>query len=291
MAKDAALCQAVILFKMFIHNINPVLLSIGPLQIRYYGLVYAIGFIASYLLLQRLAKKGDVKNLDASAVDAFIIYLILGTIIGARVLLFVFYYPSTLLSDPLEVFWIWHGGMSFHGGLLGAVAASMIFCRKYKVSFYKLADFMVLPLALALFFGRIANFINGELVGTITTPEKTPWCVVFKGYEGCRHPSQLYEAVKNLFIFFTLIIVYTNKELKKKLKDGMIFWSFVLMYGVLRFIITFWRDDPAMLLGLSGGQLLSIAMAILSIFFLVKIAMGSKIARNKKGKDKDHIKA
>ncbi|MBN2459503.1 prolipoprotein diacylglyceryl transferase [Candidatus Woesearchaeota archaeon] len=267
---------------MFIHNINPVLLAIGPLQVRYYGLVYAIGFIAAYILLLNLAKKGTVKNLNTRTVDVFIIYLIIGAIIGARVLLFVFYYPSTLLSDPLEVFRIWNGGMSFHGGLLGAVAASATFCKKYKVSFYKLADFLVLPLSLALFFGRIANFINGELVGTVTTPEKTPWCVVFKDYEGCRHPSQLYEAAKNLIIFSTLLVMYTNKDIKKKLKDGMIFWGFVLMYGILRFIITFWRDDPAYLLGFSGGQLLCMAMVAVAAFFIIKIA------KNKKGKGNKH---
>lgn len=263
---------------MFIHNINPVLLSIGLLQIRYYGLVYAVGFLVSYFLLRWLAKKGEIKNLSPEKADTLTVYLILGAIIGARVLLFIFSYPKLMITDPLEVFRLWHGGMSFHGGLIGAVVAGFIFCRKHKMSFYKLADFIVLPLSFFLIFGRLANFINGELVGTKTN---VPWCVVFKDYDGCRHPSQLYEALKNLLIFITLSILYFKKELKKKLNDGFIFWMFVLLYGVLRFIITFWRDDPRLFLGLSGGQWLCIGMMLVSVFFLFKIQ------KNKKGEGKE----
>ncbi len=164
---------------------------------------------------------------------------------------------------------IWQGGMSFHGGLIGAVVAGLIFCRKYKVKFYKLADFLMLPLAFFLFIGRIANFINGELVGIKTN---VPWCVVFKDYDGCRHPSQLYEALKNLVIFFTLFFLYT----KKKLKDGIVFWGFVLMYGVLRFIVTFWRESIR-LFGLSMGQYLNILMVIVSVIFLYRITRNKKI--------------
>lgn len=252
---------------MFYHNINPTLVTLGPFEIRYYGLVYAIGFIAAYFLLRWIAKKDKIRNLTPDRTDILIIYLILGAIIGARVLLFVFYHPATFITNPLEVLIIWHGGMSFHGGLIGAVIAGLLFCRKYKVSFYKLGDFLVIPLAFFLFIGRIANFINGELVGTRTN---VPWCVVFPGYEGCRHPSQLYEALKNLVIFFVLLFVYTKENIKKRLKDGVIFWSFVLMYGVLRFILNFWRESPRFL-GISGGQYLSLAMALVAIVALLLI--------------------
>ncbi|MBW2990969.1 prolipoprotein diacylglyceryl transferase [Candidatus Woesearchaeota archaeon] len=262
---------------MFIHNINPVLVSVGPFDIRYYGLVYAVGFLVSYFLLRWIAKKGKIKNLTPDRADIFIIYLILGAIIGARVLLFVFYHPATLITDPLEVLRIWQGGMSFHGGLIGAVIGGLLFCKKHKIKFYQVGDFLVLPLAFFLFIGRIANFINGELVGTVTNVK---WCVVFKDYDGCRHPSQLYEAAKNLLIFFVLSVMYFKENLKNKLKDGIIFWSFVLMYGVLRFIITFWRDDPRFF-GLSGGQYLSLVMVILGIVFLFRI-----IRKNKKDKNK-----
>jgi len=256
---------------VFYHNINPVLVSIGPFDIRYYGLVYAVGFLIAYLLLRWVAKKGWIDNLNPDRADILTIYLVLGAIIGARLLLFVFYQPATFFTDPLEVLMIWHGGMSFHGGLVGAVVAGLLFCRKYKIRFYQLGDFLVLPLAFFLFIGRLANFVNGELVGTRTN---LPWCVVFPDYDGCRHPSQLYETLKNLVIFFVLLFLYT----KKKLKEGVVFWSFVLMYGVMRFIITFWREDPRFL-GLSGGQYLSLIMAIVAIVMLFVIT------RNKKNKD------
>jgi len=262
---------------MFYHNINPVLLHLGPFEIRYYGLVYAIGFLAIYFLFRWLAKKGEIKNFSLDKADVMTLYLIIGTIVGARLLLFVFYYPKTLITNPLEIFMIWNGGMSFHGGIIGGIIASLIFCKRHKVNFYKLADFTVLPLSFFLIFGRIANFINGELVGIKTN---VPWCVVFKDYDGCRHPSQLYEAAKNLVIFISLSILYFSKDIKKKLKDGIIFWLFVLMYGVLRFIITFWRDDPRYF-GLSMGQYLCIAMVIVSIYFLFRIQ------KHKKGEDKD----
>jgi len=248
---------------VLINNINPVIAQLGPFQIRYYGLVYALGFLITYLLLRRLAKKKTIANFTLDLADTFILYEIAGIIIGARVFEFLFYNPSILISHPWELFMTWHGGMSFHGGIIGAVLAGLIFCRKHKVSFYKLADFMVLPTAIFLFFGRIANFMNGELAGTKTN---VPWCVVFRDYDGCRHPSQLYEAAKNMVIFFTLLVMYT----KKRFKDGMIFWTFILMYGVLRFIINFWRDDPRFL-GISTGQYLCLVMIITSIFFLFKI--------------------
>jgi phosphatidylglycerol:prolipoprotein diacylglycerol transferase len=260
----------------FYHDISPVLVNIGPFGIRYYGLVYAIGFLVVYFLFRWLAKKGEIKNFTLEKADYLTLYLIIGSIVGARLLLFVFYHPGTLISDPLELFRVWNGGMSFHGGVIGAVVSCLIFCKRHKVSFYKLADFTVLPLSLFLIFGRIANFINGELVGTKTN---VSWCVVFKDYDGCRHPSQLYEATKNLVMFITLSILYFSKSIKAKLKDGIIFWLFVLMYGVLRFIITFWRDDPRYL-GLSMGQYLCIAMVIVSAIFLFKIQ------KNKKGEDK-----
>ncbi|MBU1199632.1 MAG: prolipoprotein diacylglyceryl transferase [Nanoarchaeota archaeon] len=261
---------------MFIHNINPVLLSIGPLSIKYYGLVYAIGFLAAYFLLRWVAKNDKIKNLTTEKADTLTIYLVLGAIIGARFLLFVFYHPGTLISDPLEVFRIWHGGMSFHGGMIGAVIAGLLFCKKHKVSFYQLADLLVIPTAFFLFIGRIANFINGELVGIVA---KSNFCIdysqsqyIVNPPQGCRVPSQLYESAKNLLIFFTLSILYT----KKKLKDGVLFWLFVTMYGVLRFIINFWRENLSNYFGLSGGQFWSLIMAILGIVMLIVMHVKKK---------------
>ncbi|MBN1792804.1 prolipoprotein diacylglyceryl transferase [Candidatus Woesearchaeota archaeon] len=252
---------------MFINNINPVLLSLGPLQIRYYGLVYALGFLAAYYLIYKFSKEGKIKNMTSERSDILTLYMIIGGIAGGRLFHFIFYNLASLIQNPLELFYIWHGGMSFHGGLLGMAFAIWLFCRRYHVSFYKVADLIAIPSAFFLFLGRVANFINSELVGIVTNSEKTPWCVVFeKVDDACRHPSQLYEAGKNLLIFGTLMMM----RLKGKLKDGIAFWTFILMYGTLRFITNIWRDDPR-LYGISTGQFLSLLMIPVAIYFLWKI--------------------
>lgn len=255
---------------MIIHNINPVLLNLGAVQIRYYGLIYVIGFIAAFFVLKNLARNKKIKNLDEENIYDLMLYLMAGMLVGSRIFYFTFYSFGTLLSDPLEIFRIWHGGMSFHGALVGMILATYLFCKKYKVKFYDIADMIVIPAAIALFFGRIANFVNGELWGTKTT---VSWCIDYTHSQyiqnppdGCRHPSQIYEALKNLGIFFVLLYLHT----KKKLKEGTMFWLFVTMYGGLRFIITFWRDDPRFL-GISTGQYLSLIMFIAGIIFLYRI--------------------
>lgn len=248
---------------MIYHNINPVLLEIGPLEIKYYGLVYVLGLLLAYFILRNIVRKNKIENLDIEKLYDLIIYIALGVILGARLLYFVFYSPLTFFYNPLEIFMVWQGGMSFHGGLIGLVIAVLVFSRKYKVKFYDLADVLVIPAALALFLGRIVNFVNAELIGTKTG---LPFCIQYDNVEGCRHPSQIYEALKNLVMFFTLLFLRT----KKKLKSGTLFWLFVLMYGVLRFLVTFFRED-ARFLGLSEGQYLSLAMVVVASVFLYRI--------------------
>ena len=247
---------------MFVHNIDPVIARIGFLEIRYYSLAYILGFLLSYFILLHYVKKNKIYNMDRDKLDTFLIYIILGTIIGARVGYF-FTKESNPLAHLIDIFKVWQGGMSFHGGLIGIILVTLIFCRKYKIKFYDLADILVIPTAFALFLGRIMNFINGELVGIVTNVK---WCFLFKWYNGCRHPSQLYEAGKNLFIFFVLLNLNKKKE---KFKSGTLFWLFILMYGLLRFIITFLRDDPR-IFGLSGGQWLSLSMFIIALIVLIK---------------------
>ncbi|MBU0627883.1 MAG: prolipoprotein diacylglyceryl transferase, partial [Nanoarchaeota archaeon] len=217
-----------------------------------------------YFFVYHLAKKRNL-NLTKDDVADFIFYLIIGTVIGARLFEIIFYEPAYYFANPLEMIAVWHGGLSFHGGLVGAVLACYLYSRKKKVHFYDLADIVSIPLAFALFLGRIANFINGELVGRLTT---LPWCVKFMNYEGCRHPSQLYESLKNLVLFS---ILWSIKD--KKLKKGIMFWSFVLLYSTLRFFIEFVKDpgDIGFILGLTMGQLLCIAMFAIGLFFFVKI--------------------
>jgi phosphatidylglycerol---prolipoprotein diacylglyceryl transferase len=258
---------------MFVDSIDPVLFQLGPFQIRYYGIVYMIGFLIAYFLMRGFAKKGTIRNFDIEKTDTLILYMIIGLIAGARLFVFIFYEWQTLWSRPLEILFIWHGGMSFHGGLIGVIVATVLFCRKYDVRFYDLADIIVIPAAFALFLGRIANFTNSELVGIIADPKKTPWCVVYpKVDSSCRHPSQLYEAGYSLIIFSSLLVMH----LKKRWKAGTIFWSFALLYGSFRFIENFWREEVRWFFGISTGQLLSLIMVPVALYFLMKV--------NRKGK-------
>jgi phosphatidylglycerol:prolipoprotein diacylglycerol transferase len=250
---------------MFYNNINPTLFNLGPFEIRYYGIIYVLGFILAYFFLVTLSKRRHLE-LSKDDISDLLFYEIIGTVIGARLFEIFVYNPAYYFANPFEMMAVWHGGLSFHGGLIGAAVAGFLFCKKKKVAFYDLADIVVIPLAFGLFLGRIGNFLNGELVGRLTN---VPWCVKFKKYEGCRHPSQLYESAKNLFIFGVL---WFMKD--KKLKKGIMFWSFILMYSVLRFFVEFFREpDPQIgfILGLTMGQWLNIVMFCIGIFFFLRI--------------------
>ncbi len=264
---------------VFYHNINPVLLTIGPFSIRYYGLVYALSFLLFYYLLKKMQKTGfRIKNLTDENIDSFLLYLITGTILGGRIGYFLFYNIKNLFST--EIFKIWHGGMSFHGAVLGMGLATYLFCRKNSISFYEIADFSVIPATLALSIGRLANFANGELVGK-PVPENSFFsthCIDYTKNSylqnppaGCRYPSQLFESIKNLLLFSILLPLYLKK--KNKLKEGTVFWLFIFLYGILRFLVHIYRapdpQDP-LLLGLSIGQYLSLAMVLTAIPFLYK---------------------
>lgn len=248
---------------MIVHSINPVLINLGPVAIRYYGLVYFIGFLFLLLSLKKYAVK-HVKGLTSENSEEFVIYLIIGIIVGARAFEVLVYHPLFYLSNPARILMIWNGGLSFHGGLVGAVAAGILFCRRRKISFYELADIVITPVCLFLALGRIANFINAENIGIVAS---VSWCVVFPAAEGCRHPVQLYEALKNLFIMGVLMLLYKNRK-RLKLAEGSIFWLFWILYGTLRFIITFLRED-ARFLGLSIGQYLCVLMVIMGTIGLL----------------------
>ena len=260
---------------MFIHNINPILIPISEsFAIRYYGLIYALAFILVYFLFKRFAAKGSIKNLKPELVDSLTLYVVLGVIIGARLGEVLFYNLPYYLSKPLHIFMVWQGGMSFHGGLIGVAIVLYLFCKKHKINLLEIADILVIPAAFALFLGRIANFINHELIGVPT--KNTPWyCIDYSNYgiEGCRHPSQIYESIKNLFIGLILLIEYNYfQKFKKKYKPGIVFFSFITLYGLLRFLVNFYRADHPIIisLGISTGQILSLLMFFVGIFFLIK---------------------
>ena len=218
---------------MLLNNIDPVLFKIWFFEIRYYGLAYFIGFLLAFFHLKKNQKE---LNLSEEQVYDIILYLFIGIIFGARIFYFIFDEPYTLIHDPLEFFKIWHGGMDFFGSLFGVLISIYLYCNYTKINFYKLSDVLVFPATIALILGRIANFINGEIVGTTSS---LPWCVVFKGYIGCRHPYQIYAAISHLVLLLTL---FKFKSLKNK--DGFLLVIFLFGYGILRFLIDFFRDEP-----------------------------------------------
>ena len=251
---------------MFVNTIDPVLFSLGPLQVRYYGLMYVIGFVLAYFFLVKLSKERELP-FSKDDIEEFLLWAIVGVIVGSRIVYVLAYNLSYYIQNPLQVFAIWQGGLSFHGGLIGIILVALWFCRKHKVSFYKLADIVVIPAALGLALGRIGNFLNSELVGRVTS---LPWGVEFNQEGVYRHPSQLYESLKNFFMFGVLWNIRN-----KKFRDGFLFWMFIMMYGVLRFVIEFFRaPDPQVgfVLGpLTMGQLLVLPMFIIGLIMVLKL--------------------
>jgi phosphatidylglycerol---prolipoprotein diacylglyceryl transferase len=259
---------------MIVHRFDPALLDLGQFEIRWYSIMYIIGIIFVYFVVNRLAKQRRMK-LTKQDVGDFIVYLAMGLLIGGRLGYFIFYDASVFWKDPLEILMLWHGGMSFHGGLVGTIGAGWLFCRKKRLDFWELADLVVIPVGIALMLGRLGNFINGELWGR---PWNGVFCIdytknphIIDPPQLCRYPSQLMEAGKNLMIF---IIMWSSRN--SRWPKGFRFWLFVTMYGVLRFFIEFFREpDPqyGLFFGLfSMGQILCSLMISVGATMLVLIS-------------------
>ena len=237
--------------------------------------MYLLGLIIAYYLINYLAGQRGLKTnkgpFTRGDTSDLLFYLFIGLLVGARLFYILIYNLKFFLAEPLEMLMIWHGGLSFHGGLIGMLIAGFLFCRKRKIDFLELADISVMAIALGLMLGRIGNFINGELVGRVTS---VPWAIKFPNYEGFRHPSQLYEAAKNLIIFLILWNVKDKNYFKNK--KGGLFVLFILLYSTFRFFIEFFREaDPQLgyFYGLTMGQLLNIVMFVIGLViwkFLVK---------------------
>jgi phosphatidylglycerol---prolipoprotein diacylglyceryl transferase len=241
-------------------NIDPVLVSIGPLKIRWYGLMYIMGFLFSYLLLRFQLKKQKEPLLSQDQVLDLFFYLILGLIIGARLGYVVFYNLKAYIKDPLELLAVWHGGMSFHGGFIGVLLASWWFCRKNAISLMALGDLIIVTAPIGLGLGRLANFINGELYGRITT---VPWGMIFpQGGPLPRHASQLYEAFLEGLVLF--IILWTTRN--RKSFTGALVARFLIFYGLFRGLVELFREPDVQVGYLWGfltmGQLLCLFMIL-----------------------------
>lgn len=271
-----------IAFKLMITypHINPEIVRIGPFAVRWYGLMYAVGFASSYLLVRYQIRKGrgaggkgqGNKGRDAAPTEAFLdslyAYLVLGLVVGARLGYVLFYDLSTYVKEPLEIFAVWHGGMSFHGGMIGTLVAGFLCCLRYKVDFWSAADLVIVTAPIGLAAGRLGNFINGELFGRVTN---VPWAMVFPaGGPLPRHPSQLYELALEGVLLFSILWALKNR----RHAPGMMTAGFLILYGLFRFIVEFFREPDAQLGFIAGpftmGQVLSaitmLAGVILAFF-------------------------
>jgi len=220
-------------------NIDPILLELGPIRVSWYGLMYVFGFIGSYLLVRYQLKKKDF-GITRVEIENLYFYLVLGLMIGARLGYILFYDLRTYLQDPLEMIAIWHGGMSFHGGLIGVLLVGILFSYKNKKSFWRLSDLLIVTAPIGLGLGRIGNFINGELYGRVTT---LPWGMIFpKGGPLPRHPSQLYESALEGGVLF--VILWFLKD-NKRIPTGGLLALFLFLYGVFRFFVEFFREPDA----------------------------------------------
>ena len=248
-------------------QIDPIALSIGPLAIRWYGLAYLAGIASAYFFLKDEFFRRFQWSKDR-VLDLYT-WVVFGVMLGGRIGYVLFYDFEYFIGHPAHIFAVWEGGMSYHGGALGAMVAMILFARKMKVSVYSLLDLLGIGSCFGLFFGRLANFINGELFGRVTTVD---WGMVFPGGGSLpRHPSQLYEAFFEGVVLF--LILYVLKK-KAALKPGQLFGAYLFFYGLFRFGIEFFREPDAQLgtvLGVfSMGQLLCGVMIGLGVTVMLR---------------------
>jgi phosphatidylglycerol:prolipoprotein diacylglycerol transferase len=250
---------------MLFPQIDPVALSLGPVQVHWYGLMYLFGFVAAWLLGRLRAERYGWKVTD---VEDLLFYGAIGVIVGGRLGYVLFYDLAANLAQPLNIIKIWQGGMSFHGGLLGVLTAFWWFGRKTNRSFFAVSDFIAPLVPIGLLTGRIGNFINSELWGKVSD---VPWAVVFpNGGPLARHPSQLYEAALEGLVLFIILWLYSAKEKPLGAVSGL----FLLVYGCFRFLVEFVRI-PDLQYGyfafdwLTMGQILSLPMMIVGLYWIV----------------------
>ena len=253
-------------------SIDPELIRIGPVALRWYGVMYALGFAASYLLVryqvnhpvQGSSSDGARRSIPEDFFDSLYVYLVAGLIIGARLGYVLFYDLRAYLADPLELFAVWHGGMSFHGGLIGCIASGAWCCRRHGVDVFRVADLVAITAPIGLGLGRIGNFINGELFGRVTN---VPWAMVFpKGGPFPRHPSQIYEFLLEGVALFGILWLLRRRAWP----PGVLASVFLVLYGAARFCVEFFREPDAQLgfvlaHALTMGQVLSSVMIVAGV--------------------------
>ena len=251
---------------MIYPTIDPVALSLGPIQIHWYGLMYLLGFSGAWWLGRLRAERF---GWTAVEVEDLLFYGAIGVIVGGRLGYSLFYDLPALIDNPLNLFKVWQGGMSFHGGLLGVAVAFGFFARATGKSYFSISDFIVPMVPVGLFFGRIGNFINGELWGKVSD---VPWAMIFpNGGPLARHPSQLYEAILEGILLFVILWIYSAKPKPPGAVSGL----FLLGYGFFRFMVEFVRVPDQqygylLLDWITMGQILSLPMIVLGLFIIVR---------------------
>ncbi len=260
---------------MLIHpQFDPVAIALGPLAVRWYGLMYLIGFLLFIVLGRRRAAQFPQRGFSKQSLDDLLFYGVLGVILGGRLGQVIFYEPGYYLSHPLEILAVWKGGMSFHGGFLGVLAAMALYARKLGRPFFDVMDFVAPLVPLGLAAGRIGNFINGELWGRVVAnpaDPSLPWAMVFPQVDALpRHPSQLYQAGLEGLCLFALLWWYSASPRPRGAVSGM----FLVGYGAFRFIAEYFREPEAGVFGLSYtvsmGQWLSLPMVVVGLVLLLR---------------------
>lgn len=257
-----------VLLELPFPQIDPIAFSIGPLKVHWYALMYMFAFVMGYVLMRRRLRKEPYSSItkpkpwSTTDVEDIIFAAVVGVIVGGRLGYVLFYNWASVAKNPISVFYVWQGGMSFHGGLVGVILGLWWVSWRSKRPFLQITDILVPAAPIGLAAGRIGNFLNGELWGR-QAPEWLPWAVVFpKGGDVLRHPSQLYQALLEGLLLFVLLWWYANKPRYR----GQVSGSFLFGYGVFRFTAEFFREPDAQLgilsLGLSMGQWLSLPMII-----------------------------
>jgi len=248
--------------------IDPVAISLGPIAVRWYALAYIVGLLIGWRYCLGLA--GRPPHLVARQdVDDFLVWATLGVVLGGRIGYVLFYQPGYYIRHPIEALYVWHGGMSFHGGALGVTIAIILFTHARQIPLFAFSDIITEAIPIGLFFGRVANFINGELYGR---PSNVPWAMIFpNGGPAPRHPSQLYEAVCEGMLLFLLL--FTAERLQARQRPGVVTGLFLVGYAAARMSGELFREpDPQLgflIFGTTMGQLLSIPLLIAGILIII----------------------
>ncbi|KRA54885.1 prolipoprotein diacylglyceryl transferase [Pseudoxanthomonas sp. Root65] len=271
---------------IYLHQIDPIIFSLGPVKLHWYGLMYLLAFATAWWLGRMRASQGRLPGINADAFSDLMFYAMLGVVLGGRIGYVLFYGFSTFLDNPLSILKVWEGGMSFHGGLLGVMAAALWWSRKHRLHFFDTMDFVAPLVPPGLGFGRLGNFIGAELWGK---PTEAGWGVIFPTDPAlrtldaaqlqaqyaagaldpfARHPSQLYQAFLEGVVMFTVLWLVSRKPRPRYLVSGL----FALMYGVFRFLVEFVRvPDEGVYVAfgwLTKGQILSVPLVLLGLYLL-----------------------